>query len=123
MEEKKVKKPTQKEMLAELIKLAEENNRPELIEFCKSRITQLEKKANSSKQTKTQAENEKIKVVIIEELTRLARAVTISELQKESTELGQYSNQKLSALLKPLAENGTVIRIVDKKKTMFKIAE
>lgn len=123
MKNENVKKPTQKEMLTELTKLAEKNNRPELAEFCKSRIAQLEKKASSSKQTKTQAENEKIKVVIVEELTRLARAVTISELQKESKELGQYSNQKLSALLKPLVENGTVTRVVDKKKTMFKLAE
>lgn len=123
MEELKVKKATKKEMFGKLIELAQENERTDLIEFCEHEIDLLNKKASTSGQTKTQAENEKIKVVIAEELTRIARAVTISELLKESEELGQYSNQKLSALLKQMVESGTVTRVVDKKKTMFKIAE
>ena len=123
MEELKVKKVTKKEMFGRLIELAQENERTDLVEFCEREIDLLNKKASASGQTKTQAENEKIKVVIAEELTRIARAVTISELLKESEELGQYSNQKLSALLKQMVESGTVTRIVDKKKTMFKIAE
>lgn len=124
MEELKVKKMTQKEMFAELIKLAEENERLDLVEFCNGRIAQIEKKASASGQSKTQKENEKIKTVIIEELTRIARAVTISELLKESEELGQYSNQKLSAILKQMVENDkTVTKIIDKKKSLFTIAE
>lgn len=123
MEELKVKKATKKEMFGELIKLAETNERTDLIAFCEHEIDLLNKKASASGQTKTQAENEKIKIVIAEELTRIARAVTISELLKESEELGQYSNQKLSALLKQMVESGIVTRVVDKKKTMFKIAE
>ena len=124
MEELKVKKLTQKEMFAELIKIAEENERPDLVEFCNGRIAQIEKKASASGQSKTQKENEKIKIVIVEELTRLARAVTISELLKESEELGQYSNQKLSAILKQMVENDkTVTKIIDKKKSLFTIAE
>lgn len=123
MEELKVKKATKKEMFGRLIELAQENERTDLIEFCEREIDLLNKKASASGQTKTQAENEKIKVVIAEELTRIARAVTISELLKESEELGQYSNQKLSALLKQMVESGTVTRIVDKKKSLFTIAE
>jgi hypothetical protein len=44
-------------------------------------------------------------------------------LIKESEILGQYSNQKLSALLKQMVESGTVTKIVDKKKSLFTIAE
>lgn len=124
MEELKVKKATKKEMFGELIRLAQENERTDLIEFCEHEIDLLNKKASTSGQTKTQAENEKIKVVIAEELTRIARAVTISELIKESESLGQYSNQKLSALLKQMVENDkTVTKIIDKKKSLFTIAE
>lgn len=123
MEELKVKKATKKEMFGKLIELAQENERADLIEFCEHEIDLINKKASASGQTKTQTENEKIKIVIAEELTRIARAVTISELLKESEELGQYSNQKLSALLKQMVESGIVTRVVDKKKTMFKIAE
>lgn len=123
MEELKVKKATKKEMFGRLIELAQENERTDLVEFCEREIDLLNKKASASGQTKTQAENEKIKIVIAEELTRIARAITISELIKESEILGQYSNQKLSALLKQMVESGTVTRIVDKKKSLFTIAE
>lgn len=123
MEELKVKKATKKEMFGKLIELAQENERIDLVEFCEREIDSLNKKASASGQSKTQAENEKIKVVIAEELTRIARAVTISELIKESESLGQYSNQKLSALLKQMVESGTVTKIIDKKKSLFTIAE
>ena len=124
MEELKVKKATKKEMFGKLIELAQENERTDLVEFCKHEIDLLNKKASTSGQSKTQAENEKIKVIIAEELTRIARAVTISELQKESTELENFSNQKLSALLKQMVENDkTVTKIIDKKKSLFTIAE
>lgn len=130
MEELKVKKVTKKEMFGTMksilfgVKLdIPEDTKEDLIKFIDHEIELLNKKASASGQTKTQAENEKIKIVIAEELTRIARAVTISELLKESEELGQYSNQKLSALLKQMVESGIVTRVVDKKKTMFKIAE
>ena len=124
MEELKVKKATKKEMFGKLIELAQENERTDLVEFCEREIDLLNKKASASGQSKTQAENEKIKVVIAEELTRIARAVTISELIKESEILGQYSNQKLSALLKQMVEvDKTATKIVDKKKSLFTIAE
>ena len=130
MEELKVKKTTKKEMFGTMksilfgVKLdIPEDTKEDLIKFIDHEIELLNKKASASGQTKTQAENEKIKIVIAEELTRIARAVTISELLKESEELGQYSNQKLSALLKQMVESGIVTRVVDKKKTMFKIAE
>lgn len=124
MEELKTKKATKKEMFGKLIELAQENERTDLIEFCEHEIELLNKKTSASGQSKTQAENEKIKVVIAEELTRIARAVTVSELQKESTELENFSNQKLSALLKQMVENDkTVTKIVDKKKSLFTIAE
>ena len=124
MEELKAKKATKKEMFRKLIELAQENERTDLVEFCEHEIDLLNKKASASGQTKTQAENEKIKVIIAEELTRIARAVTISELIKESESLGQYSNQKLSALLKQMVENDkTVTKIINKKKSLFTIAE
>ena len=125
MEELKVKKPTQKEMLTELARLAEENNKIELAEFCYDRIAQLEKKASASKakSAESQVENDKIKNVILEVMARLGRAVTVTELTKEE-ELNSYSNQKLTYVLtKMYKEDGTVTNFKDKKKSMFKLAE
>ena len=130
MEELKVKKATKKEMFGTMKNILfgieldiPEDTKEDLIKFIDHEIDLLNKKASASGQSKTQAENEKIKVIIAEELTRIARAVTISELIKESENLGQYSNQKLSALLKQMVESGTVTKIVDKKKSLFTIAE
>ena len=130
MEELKVKKATKKEMFGTMksilfgVKLdIPEDTKEDLIKFIDHEIELLNKKASASGQSKTQVENEKIKTIIAEELTRIARAVTISELIKESENLGQYSNQKLSALLKQMVESGTVTKIVDKKKSLFTIAE
>ena len=124
MEEKKIKL-TQKNYFDMLEKLAEENNRPDLIEFCQDRKAQIEKKANSSKvkASTNQAENDKIKNTILEVMARLGRAVTVTELTKEE-ELNNYSNQKLTYVLtKMYKEDGTVTNFKDKKKSMFKLAE
>ena len=58
---------------------------------------------------------------ILSELTRIARPITISELQSESDILKDYSNQKLSALLKKLVDSNQVVKTTDKKKSYFSI--
>ena len=60
---------------------------------------------------------------IVSALNEIGRSVTISELQKENAEMAEYSNQKLSAMLKKLVDNGKVTKVVDKKKSYFKVAE
>ena len=64
----------------------------------------------------------KIKKTIINELVRLGKS-TISDIQKNSEELAEYSNQKLSALVKQLVDNGEVTKTVDKKKSYFEVVE
>ena len=82
----------------------------------------LEKKSSNSGQTKTQKENEGIKDKIVETLKGLDRPVIITELQEANVELANLSNQKISALLKQLVDNGIVKREVDKKKAYFTLA-
>lgn len=83
----------------------------------------LDKKSTSRKTTANQENNKEIKEMIIAKLVELGRSVTISELQKESAELGEYSNQKISALLKQLKEDGRVDKMKDKKATLFFVTE
>lgn len=115
MEKKKLIKKDYYEMIMK------ETNNPEIIAFCKHEIELLEKKSSKSSQTKTQIENEKIKVTILESLTRIAKPVTITELQELDTEMAQYSNQKLSALLKALTKEGLAVRTENKKKAYFSV--
>lgn len=80
----------------------------------------LEKKSSNSGQTKTQKENEVIKDKIVETLKGLDTYATITDIQNANAELGTYSNQKISALLKQLVDNKEVDKMIDKKKAYFK---
>ena len=116
-----IKKVTKKEVFGEMIKIFEEMERMDLVEFAQHEIELIEKKASSKGSTATQKENLDIMETIKQELKKMGRGVTISELQKKSEPLEQYSNQKLSALLKKLVDAGEVTKITDKKKSYFSI--
>lgn len=82
-------------------------------------------KRNSSKSgkkgmTATQKENEKIKVEILEFLETEDRGFSISEMIKGIDCLADASNQKVSALLKQMIDDGKVEKITDKRKVFFK---
>lgn len=119
----KIKKITKKEVYGEMIKIFEEMNRMDLVEFAQHEIGLIEKKASKSGTSKTQEANLGIMETIKNELAGIGRSVTITELQKESEELAEFSNQKLSALLKKLVDAGEVTKMVDKKKSYFSIVD
>lgn len=82
---------------------------------------QFEKKNSAEKKpTATQVENEGIKNIILETLGE--KSMTISEIQKANAELGERSNQKISALLKQMIDNGSIVREEIKRKAYFKRA-
>ena len=116
-----MEKMTKREMF-EMIKGVCAND-TRIVEFCEHEIELLNRKSSKNTQTKTQIENESIKGAIVNALTEIAKPVTITEMQELNTEMANYSNQKLSALLKQLVENDKkVVKTVDKKKSYFTIA-
>ena len=91
-----------------------------LTAFVNHEIELLENKRSSTKPTKTQTENLAVKETIVSVLKEMGKPATISEMQKFSTDLAEFSCQKLSALLKQLVENDkTVTKVTEKKKTYF----
>ena len=114
-------KVTKKDMFNEVIAIAEGLGRQDIVDFANHEIELLEKKASKSGQTKTQKENEALIERVFEALETVGKAVTITELQIEVAEMGEYSNQKLSAMLKKLVDCGRVAKTVDKKKSYFSI--
>lgn len=116
-----MEKMTKREMF-EMIKGVCAND-TRIVEFCEHEIELLNRKSSKNTQTKTQIENENIKSAIVNALTEIAKPVTITEMQELNTEMANYSNQKLSALLKQLVENDKkVVKTVDKKKSYFTVA-
>ena len=113
-------KKTKKDLFLEVREVVAGNE--ELVAFVDHELELLDKKA-STKSTKVNDEQVALMDKIVNVLNEIGRSVTISELQKENAEMAEYSNQKLSAMLKKLVDNKQVTKIVDKKKSYFKIAD
>ena len=112
-------KMTQRDYFNEIIALARANGRNDLVEFAEGRIEALDKKSANKKPTKAQAENEVYKAEVLAVLTE--EKVTVSDLMKKSNVLSDLSNQKVTAVLKSLIEDGKVVKNVDKKKSYFSL--
>ncbi len=121
------KKMTKKETINLLIDVLMGNKEVEdmqiFVDFLTHERELLEKKSSNSGQTKTQKENELVKEKIVNALGVIGKFVTITELQEQNEEMANYSNQKLSALLKQLVDSNVVARQVDKKKAYFKLVD
>lgn len=113
-------KKTKKDLFLEVREVVAGNE--ELVAFIDHELELLNKKA-STKSTKVNDEQVALMEKIVNALNEIGRSVTISELQKENAEMAEYSNQKLSAMLKKLVDNKQVTKMVDKKKSYFMVAE
>ena len=81
---------------------------------------QMAKKRGSSKPTKTQVENEGIKNEILEALAEADEPMTCGEITKALE--GDYTSQKISALLRQLVAGGKVTKSTEKKVSRFELA-
>ena len=113
-------KKTKREFFGEIREIVKENT--ELVAFIDHELELLDKKT-SAKSTKVNTEQVELMGKIVNALNKIGRSVTISELQKENAEMAEYSNQKLSAMLKKLVDNKQVTKMVDKKKSYFMVAK
>ena len=118
MSEKRVFK---KDYLGELKVLAEDAGREDLVDFCEKEIEKLTNRKTSK--TKNQKENEGIKETILEVLAGLNEPITVTDFLKADERVAEYSNQKVSALMKQLVDANKVVKIIEKKKSYFKLAD
>lgn len=120
-------KMTKKEWFIEIMAIVEKakidaDKKDGMKDFITHEIALLDKKHSKGGQTKTQKENLAIMEKIMAALAEVGKPVTITELQSASTEMAEYSNQKLSALLKKLVDGGRVVKTQEKKKSYFSVA-
>lgn len=117
-------KMTKKEWFEELknvVSASDYKEKDEALKFLNHEIELLNKKSEKGTLTKTQKENVEVIKKIKAVLETFENPVTITEMQK-TDELSEYSNQKLSALLKKLVNAGEVTRTEEKKKAYFSLA-
>lgn len=119
------KKITKREVVEKM--LADENiaSNEVYVAYLKNELELLKKKSENKKATKNQTENVEIKKVIIEVLSRMGkgRAGEI-QLAVQATDKEKYAaltNQRTSAILKQMIDEGTVVKTVDKKVSTFSL--
>ena len=78
-------------------------------------------KADKEKSAEHKAIADEIILVLSTE-ENVTTGMTVSEMQKASDKLAEYSNQKISAVLRKMVDSGTIVKTVDKKKSYFSIA-
>ena len=120
----KTKKMTKRDYFSKLIEIVEDaniHNSEEIVNFLNNEIKLLNKKSNVKTQTKK--ENEVLMEIVFNTLVEVGKPMTVSELMSANEKVGAMSNQKVSALLKKLKEDERVVRVEDKKKAYFSIAE
>lgn len=114
------KKPTKRDFLNAILAkypLTEEEKN-----FVEHEIELLAKKNSAEKKpTEKQTENAGIKDIIVEVLTDEEKGMTISAMQKKCAELAEYSNQKISALVRQMILDGIVEKTEEKGKAYFRL--
>lgn len=104
-------------------------DRTDIVDFCNHEIELLSRKNSKSGATKTQKENEIVANMLVEELAKIGKSITITDLMNTSEIVKGYTlengnnltNQKISAIFKQLVESNKIVKVVDKKKSYFSI--
>ena len=121
-----VKKFTKRDRYAQLLALNEVKANPDLVAFIEHEVELLARKntVNGEKAlTPNQVQNENFKVIIAEYMASAPdRLFTVTELNKEVDVLNDLSNQRISAILRQMVDAGKVEKVVDKRKSYFRMA-
>ena len=121
------KKMTKRDYYNEIIAIATEMERTDLVEFAKHEIELLDKKKSSGKGKVNETMSANVELVY-NELAKVEKATAteliarggLTALKNES---GVVTTQKVSAYLHKLVESGRVKTIAEKKKTYFAVVE
>ena len=119
------KKMTKRDYFNQLLALDEVKGNENLVKFIEHELELLAKKnaSGEGKLTATQIANNGIKEEILECMgNEPNRLFTISEMQKLFPCCAEMSNQRVSALVRQLVNDGKVERLEEKRKAVFRIA-
>lgn len=94
-------------------------NKDDMLAFIDHEVELLNRKKSSSAQTAKQIENESIKELILDTLAENNEPMTISQLMK--CEGLDYTNQRLSALMKQLVDTDKVVKTSEKRVSYFSL--
>lgn len=117
----KTKKLTKRDHFNALLNIPAVAENEGLVDFINHEIDLLNRKNSTEKKpTATQVANEGIKKTIMDVLCGADEPMTVTDIMKSNEGLSELTNQKISALLRGLIDEGKVVKSVDKRKSYFK---
>ena len=121
MENKKMTKATAWTIVRSIVENSGHAQSAELVAKIDNELALLAKKNSAEKKpTAQQTANEVVKTAILNGMER-NRVYTVTEVIKEIPECAELTNQRVSALLRLLKDEGKVIRTEDKRKAYFQV--
>ena len=120
------KKITKREVVEKMLADSNIASNEVYVAYLKNELELLKKKSENKKATKNQTENVEIKEVIIEVLGRMGKGrageIQLAVQATDSEKYATLTNQRTSAILKQMIDEGTVVKTVDKKVSTFSLA-
>ena len=116
------KKMTKRDYFNSLLALDEVKANPNYVAFINHELELLDKKNSADKKpTAQQTANDAIKVAILDNMVE-GKMYTITDIIKSVPECADLTNQRVSALIRQLKDEGVVVRTEDKRKAYFSLA-
>lgn len=116
-------KMTNKVALTIAIEAVKEMGNLEAVEKLEKMLAQVEKKSTTEKKpTATQLENVNLKEAILLSMS-VGEKYTVTDIMKGCVEVGELSNQRVSALVRQLLLDGKLEREEIKRKAYFSLVE
>lgn len=115
------KKLTKRDHFNTLLTIDEVKSNPVLVDFIEHELELLAKKNSAEKKpTAVQVANDGIKDAILDGMVE-GTLYTITDLIKTIPALADLTNQRVSALVRQLKDDGKVERIEEKRKAYFRL--
>lgn len=117
-----VKKMTKRDYYNSLLALDDVKVNDSLVAFINHELELLDKKNSAEKKpTAQQTANDVIKSAILDNMVE-GKMYTITDIIKSVPECADLTNQRVSALVRQLKDEGKVVRTEDKRKAYFSLA-
>ena len=115
-------KITKREVINTMLADVAVNGNEMYVAYLQNELKLLDKKAEKKGKSEDELkEIARLKGLVIGSLERVGKG-TVTEIQKADTELAELSNQKVTSLLKALIEEGSVVKTVEGRKSVFSLA-
>ena len=117
------KKLTKREIIGQLLTIEPIIANDTYVNFLKHELELLDKKSSNRKETQKQKENKEFTEVIYSTLVaNSGNTMSIKQIIESDDLLKDLSSNRVSAMLKTLVDNGSVVRVKTNKGTFFTVA-